>query len=473
MKKMFTVFKTPNQYYLFDGNISKLVCVSESMFFSLQRILDDKAEEGDFLYLKKLQENGICLDSALKEIEHPETPLIESYFDNMLGGICLQITQNCNLRCSYCPYSENSDYVNRHHNKGTMPLSTALSAIDYYFEHSKNSKRHHVSFYGGEPLLEIKLIQQIVRYIQKNYPHIDVAYPITTNATLLTNEVIDFLVENHFSITISLDGPQEYHDQHRLFSNGRGSFETVVEKLTNFKNRYPKEYEGVAFNSVMVPENDYSKYTDFFCDSPITKDNIFSLVRLSPNYTDVAAQYPDEYFISAAYNRLGGMLWSIGSIQLNDLDPFTVKWVGSVTEKFREIQNMGAISPKTHPGGPCIPGKDKLFVNIFGEFFPCERVSETSELMKIGDIFKGIDIEKIKNIINVARCTQEQCASCWCFSHCTQCAAYADDLGKKWSSTRRLSHCKEVRLAMLDQLRDICFLSENGYNFQKRILGEE
>ena len=54
MKKMFTVFKTPNQYYLFDGNISKLVCVSESMFFSLQRILDDKAEEGDFLYLKKL-----------------------------------------------------------------------------------------------------------------------------------------------------------------------------------------------------------------------------------------------------------------------------------------------------------------------------------------------------------------------------------------------------------------------------------
>ena len=68
MKKMFTVFKTPNQYYLFDGNISKLVCVSESMFFSLQRILDDKAEEGDFLYLKKLQENGICLDSALKEI---------------------------------------------------------------------------------------------------------------------------------------------------------------------------------------------------------------------------------------------------------------------------------------------------------------------------------------------------------------------------------------------------------------------
>ena len=167
------------------------------------------------------------------------------------------------------------------------------------------------------------------------------------------------------------------------------------------------------------------------------------------------------------------MLWSIGSIQLNDLDPFTVKWVGSVTEKFREIQNMGAISPKTHPGGPCIPGKDKLFVNIFGEFFPCERVSETSELMKIGDIFKGIDIEKIKNIINVARCTQEQCASCWCFSHCTQCAAYADDLGKKWSSTRRLSHCKEVRLAMLDQLRDICFLSENGYNFQKRILGEE
>lgn len=354
-----------------------------------------------------------------------------------------------------------------------MPLSVAIDAIDYYFSHSKNSKRHHISFYGGEPLLEMDLIKKIVSYIQEKYPYINVTYPITTNATLLIEENIDYLVKNNFSITISLDGPEKYHNQHRLYSSGKGSFETVVLNLMNFKKKYPQAYEGVAFNSVLVPENDYSEYVNFFCNSPITKNNIFSLVRLSPNYTDVAAKYPDEYFISSAYSRLGGMLDSIHAIQLEHKDPFTIKWIGSVTEKYREIQNMGILSIKTHPGGPCIPGKDKLFININGDFFPCERVSETSSLMKIGDIHSGIDVGKISNIINVARCTKDACMSCWCFSHCTQCAAYADNLGDSWSAAKRLSNCKEVKLTLMEQLKDICFLLENGYNFHKRVLGQQ
>lgn len=107
-----------------------------------------------------------------------------------------------------------------------------------FIERSFESESLHLGFYGGEPLLEIELIKKCVDYIQKNVEGKRITFGITTNGTLLTGEVLQFLYDNDFSITISLDGPKEDHDACRKFANGKGSFDIVVKNISEAKRLY-------------------------------------------------------------------------------------------------------------------------------------------------------------------------------------------------------------------------------------------
>lgn len=472
MKYMFALFRSPQKFYLFDGNVNKILYINEKTFQALNHIVNGATNEEDLSILLKLQQMGFCKDSNVKTIKHPETEFLSSYCDNMLGGVTLQVTQRCNLRCSYCPYSSLL-YNNRNHNSQSMSFELACKAIDYYLLHSNNAKRLRIGFYGGEPLLELSLIKRIVSYIKCNYPNKQIFYPITTNGTLLYGDAVDFLIENDFAITVSLDGPERYHNQNRSFSNGTGSYRIIEKNLMFIKEHYPDYYSTITFNSVIVPDINFGIYSDFFSTQDFTKDNVYMLATMSPNYTDKKIVYPRDYYLSEAHQRFSGMLWSIGAIQSNDISASTKKWIAEIAEKQREIQNMGALLPESHPGGPCIPGKDKLFIDVNGDFYPCERVSEKSSMMKIGNVYNGMDMEKVEALVNIAKCSENTCKSCWCFSFCTLCAAYVDDLSPKPSATMRLSNCHDVKSVFLNLLEDICFLTENNYDFQKRILQYE
>ena len=97
------------------------------------------------------QEKGFCRESRLQEIEHPATGKIQSIVEKGLNQIVLQVTQNCNLRCSYCAYS--GSYYNRKHSNKQMSKETALRAVDFFMEHSSEIEDATIGFYGGEPLL--------------------------------------------------------------------------------------------------------------------------------------------------------------------------------------------------------------------------------------------------------------------------------------------------------------------------------
>lgn len=116
--------------------------------------------------LEYLIDSG-CLQSANENVvvEHFETSLLESLYENSLNTIILQVTQNCNLRCQYCVYS--GSYINRVHNNKRMSVEVAKQAIDFLAKHSMNSKEISIGFYGGEPLLEFSLIQEIVDYAER------------------------------------------------------------------------------------------------------------------------------------------------------------------------------------------------------------------------------------------------------------------------------------------------------------------
>lgn len=107
----YTTFKLPIGYRLYDREQNKVVPLNQEEYESLERIQGGQATQKDTELLKHFQEKGFCQESELCEIEHPATPALEAALQTQLRQIVLQVTQNCNLRCSYTVLSVN-------HNKG-------------------------------------------------------------------------------------------------------------------------------------------------------------------------------------------------------------------------------------------------------------------------------------------------------------------------------------------------------------------
>ena len=98
-----------------------------------------------------------------------------------------------------------------------MSLETAKAAVEKFLVRSAD--KIYISFYGGEPLLSFGLMKQIVDHVEcttskKAY------WNLTTNGTLLSRRICDFLIKKDFSLTVSLDGPQSVHDRYRCDAKG-------------------------------------------------------------------------------------------------------------------------------------------------------------------------------------------------------------------------------------------------------------
>lgn len=232
---IYQLIQTPRGFYLYDRSINTIVSVSESEFNELKNICDNVQVDNSPV-VKRLRQKGLLKANDVKIIKHPYTSALPHFSSRCLSSLVLQVTQQCNLRCSYCAFS--GLYHNRTHNSERMNFETARKAIDFFIERSFESESLHLGFYGGEPLLEIELIKKCVDYIQKNVEGKRITFGITTNGTLLTGEVLQFLYDNDFSITISLDGPKEDHDACRKFANGKGSFDIVVKNISEAKRLY-------------------------------------------------------------------------------------------------------------------------------------------------------------------------------------------------------------------------------------------
>lgn len=465
---MYKTLKTPLYHYIYDGNTNTIINISKSDYESLQRIECGTELENDLNVLKTFQMQGFCKKSNVKNIRHPEECNLQHYFDGMITRLYLQLTQNCNLRCDYCAYS--GKYENRVHANKVMSYDVATKAVDYLVEHSRSLAMCDIGFYGGEPFLEFKLMKDIIKYIKSNYPEKNITYTVTTNGTLLTSEIVKFLYDNNFTLIISLDGHKECQDANRKFFNGNGTFDTVIKNIKIIKNEYPDFFSKVLINSVVSPNSDFACIKEFFSADEVVKDLTVISGVVSDNYIKDKMHYTDNYFMVERFETFKAMLWSIGKIDLEKVSKLFVRWRGMTAEKYRLLRNLGQLPVCHHPGGPCIPGKHRLFLDTDGNFYPCEKVSEQSKVMKIGTLNKGIDLEKVRSIINIAECTKEECLKCWCFSFCAQCAGNADDLTESFSKERRLSKCEAIKRTISEDFLDICFLKENGFNFEEGVI---
>lgn len=197
-----------------------------------------------------------------------------------LHSCTIDLTENCNLRCTYCFTWGKTQRV--------LPEKLGKKIIDFFYDHFDNQGYAEISFWGGEPLLEFDLLKRLVKYAEKKLKG-KVIFGGTTNGTLLDEDKLKFLTDHNCKMLLSLDGNREHHNKFRVYPNGQGSYDDIMEKLPVILKYWPDLRLRFSLTPELIPilpnviENLYKEGVKYFIFSPVYelewKDNDFKLLE--------------------------------------------------------------------------------------------------------------------------------------------------------------------------------------------------
>lgn len=440
-KPWIKTIKTPFGRYIYDVNRNEIISVNENVYNDLEYCLNNEVYDSSD-ETKALIKNGFFTPRIRLEESEILHPLLKQKLLRNMSMLCLQMTQRCNLRCEYCVYSEERNLGQRSHNNKSITFETAKKGIDFYAEHSVDENVNYIAFYGGEPLLEFTLIKKCVEYSEKVFEGKILKFSITTNGTLLNPEIVKFLNDHNFKTMISLDGPEKIHDRYRVFGNSkRGTFNIIKNNIKFIKTNYPEYYKTILINSVVNPENDLYEIDHLRKDDLLGDVDIkYSIVDYTYDNTLSKNMLPKKYKEDYEYNMFLARLNHYGILKSKDkILKYILKNSEMLDENADKVLKEMYTAPSI-PTGQCLVGQTKLFLDCEGNFYPCEKVAE-SELLRIGNINKGFDFDKITSLLNSWTLTKNECENCWALRLCGLCihGSYKDG---ELSRTCRLSNCK-------------------------------
>lgn len=456
------LFRSPKGYYFFDANTDSICSVDSDTYKALEDLCLYPDSTKDTESITNLKKEGWLSSHRPVDIRNELTEQVDIRLDHYVSQLNLQVTQACNLCCIYCPFANNvNSTLSRSHSNKTMSFETAKKAIDFLTIHSDGLDRVSICFYGGEPLIDFSLIQKCVEYAEDQLDGKEILYYITTNATLMTDEVIDFLVQHLFHITFSLDGPSHIHDRHRLKTDGTPTYDLVMDALGKTINRYGDKLGAhVMINMVMNPKDSFDEILNWL-DNPIFKKIIVQTSLVEDDCLEKKFSMTSEFLRKMTYQTALSWLSRLMLVEGLKTNIITDAMVnGAIAQSIKLLNGHGILPDTISPGGPCMSGVRKLFVNADGVFFPCEKVNELSESMMIGNLNTGFDHEQVKRHINIAKLTPGACKNCWALVHCTTCQRQADG-GKQLSGAAKNRNCDQVRHSFLTSLKTSIMVQES------------
>lgn len=206
------------------------------------------------------------------------------------------MTDYCNLQCKYC-FIEGP--LPKGYKKKMMPFEIAKIAIDRFIEFYERSKKYakpSIVFYGGEPLVNWKVIKECLYYIEdleKNNKNLSIDKVIITNGTLVTDEIAKELKKHNVLVSVSIDGIKDVHDFNRIDENHQGSFDRAV----NGYKILTKNNVNTGISSVLAPNGiDYAmKSFNFFKDELKIIGLGLNHVSIISNLTYYDPEYEEQY----------------------------------------------------------------------------------------------------------------------------------------------------------------------------------
>lgn len=457
------LFSIGTDKYLFDVNTDRILQIPEDVYLFLSDSLseNDLQNEEVKIYVEKLKSKGFLKTTRIRKTEHPETAYLESHLKSRVTSMILQVTQNCNLRCEYCVYS--GSYYNRVHTNKRMPWDLAKKGIDFLERYSADCERVYLSFYGGEPLLEFDMIKKCILYANERLRGKQIFYNLTTNGTLINEEIVSFFQEQDLHIMISLDGPEEIHDLHRKYIDGKGSYETLFQNLKMIKEKFPKYYnENISFNTVLDPQNGYDHISDYIVKNEILNQEMFTSGIINTTNRKEELGFSETFLVEKNYEHFLMLMDEIGKIDIEGRSPLSKMDSYEIDDiKYnRRFYDFTELPEKSHHAGPCIPGSFRLLLSVDGDFYPCERVCEDTDFMIIGDIDRGLDLPKIHKLLNIEEYNKDECHVCWAYNYCHTCVAETELTDGM--PQQSIESCNRTRKRVEELFKDYCVLKKYG-----------
>lgn len=460
MNKPFVkLFTACSNYYLYDVYSNSVLKLEKSVFDDISNYLKYNIIPRNIDTINSLVKEGYLQEKQTINIRHILTDTSVDYLDSLVANPILQVTQNCNFRCQYCNYSGSGKF-DRQHNKKHMSWEIAKKSLDFCFEKSKFSTNFTLSFYGGEPLLEYKLLRKCIQYTNEKLFGKNIKYNMTTNFSILTDEILDFLIKYKVYITVSIDGNAETHDKNRKMAiDGSGTHSIIINNLQALRNKNLEYFlECVQINCVWDLENNYDDLLEFF------SDDLFNGIQvvISPvdNRRNENSYVLTQSNIKQSYRRATMSILKGVGLYKAPVNGDTLWWY-KYNLFNRKIFRIHEIPMEYHHNGPCVPGYRRLFIDVNGDFLPCEKVSNNSDSLCIGNIYNGFDFKKIISFLNLGKLTEDECQNCWAMHFCDICLAHVEN-EKGISRITKLNRCDYVKRQALYDLKENTIMLELG-----------
>ena len=356
--------------------------------------------------------------------------------------VVFEVTDNCNLKCKYCAFGEYYENYDKREKKklSIVKAKTLLNYLARYWQSPLNTS-HHVeitlSFYGGEPLLNIDFIKEIVRYSKKlETPHNTFNFTMTTNALLL-DRYMDFLVENNFGLLISLDGNKR-HNGYRVLHDGTEAYDRVFQNVDLLRAKYPDFFKmKVNFNTVLHNKNSVAAAAKYFQEN---FGKIPNLSEISPigirhdKHQEFIKIYQNAYEnlrLSKDYLSVEKELFTRLPI-ITTLCNIVHNCSGHCFKDYLDLLDPGR-NVKHIPTGTCLPFSKKIFLSVNGKIMPCERIGHQYYYGTADEKKVYLDAEEVARQANeYYDKIRSKCFTCYKANICTMCVFNLEaDKGEK------------------------------------------
>lgn len=349
-------------------------------------------------------------------------PVLDSRSENF-DIIILPIAASCNLNCPYCFAQSNGGFQ-----FGDFTEENVEAIVDFLIKSRKDiSIPLTIIFFGGEPVLKLNIIKFTINLFKEKYSQYPVRYSITTNGTILTDEIINIFKENKFSVLVSLDGYDNEFNLRR-FKNGKSSVDKVIANLNLLKSN------GInaEIRATLVNDNPYIVKTfRFFEGLEIPFNAVFAYT--SGNKSHHYADYNEKNLnlIEEQFEELLNFYVN----RLQNRQQIYNKIVEDIARVFRFRLNYQLV---------CSAGVNFFTITANGDIFSCAHLMNESRF-KIGDIFQGV-VDKSKYIALPVEQVQG-CKDCWIKYLCLgSCFSQKIATGKTNKSAKDKYECELEKL---------------------------
>lgn len=338
-----------------------------------------------------------------------------------LSTLVFEITERCNLQCRYCFYG---DFYHSHEprNNRNLSVNDAIALIKYLipkWESGLNNnpeKEIYIGFYGGEPLLNFSFIKKIVLFIKEisQSTNLRFRFNMTTNGILL-NKHIDFIVQNNFVLTISIDG-DEFANSYRLFPNGSNSYQAVMKNIHLIKREFTTYFdENIRFNAVLHDRNNYISIQEFIRNE---FDKSISGSEVNPLLVGECFRYTGHIY---DFKNLEHKRCFLSTGESLDYNLFMKNFTNN---HFNDLNDLYYFSGRRAylPTGTCNPFSRRMFVTANGKILPCETIGHEHSFGEIENETIHLNCEDIAKKFNTYfHKLQSKCNVCYRTNFCKEC----------------------------------------------------